>query len=119
MRKVPTDSNVAAYPGRSGSRLSKIAVIVLIGAISTPLVIEFVGLYHSKWSAIMGKSRNARTPMLDIIRDTLLKTHEDLSLVVSHSYWRFFDRPNFVLSVAAITITIGMFFLRKSVHIDS
>ncbi len=80
MRKSSTNMNAALSHKRSVSRLSTFAAILLIGVISAPLVIECAVLYHAKWSAILGKSANARTPILDSIQHAWLRIYEELSL---------------------------------------
>jgi hypothetical protein len=116
MRKSPTDMNAAVSRKRSISRLSTFATILVIGVISAPLVIECAVLYHAKWSAILGKSTNARTPILDSIQRAWLSIYEELSLHAAYFIRRFLNQPSVMLPTAAIALAVGMVVLMRSRH---
>ena len=108
--------NVALSHKRSVSRLSTFAASLLIGVISAPLVIECAVLYHAKWSAILGKSANARTPTLDSIQHAWLRIYEELSLNAAYFIRRFLNQPTVMLPAAAIALAVGMVILMRSRH---
>ncbi len=70
----------------------------MIGVILAPLVIECAVLCHAQWSAILGKSTNARTPILDSIQRAWLIIYEELSLNIRVFHRRFSNQPTVMLT---------------------
>jgi hypothetical protein len=116
MRKSATNIHTGPSPQRSAPSLFKIATVVLTGVVSAPLVIECVNLYYAKWSTIMGKSADARTPILESIHETFVTNYDALGSVVGPYFWRFLNHPAVLLPAVAVTIVMGMFVLRTSGH---
>jgi hypothetical protein len=80
----------------------------------TPLAVEWGTLCHAQWSTILGKSRNAPTPILNWIHESLLMVHDDLrnSLLPIWSYIP--SPPRGVLIFGAVVITLGILLLNGS-----
>jgi hypothetical protein len=116
MRKSTVESSDAARPGQAGSRPLRIASVVLIVVVLTPLVVECATLCHAQWSGILGGSTSARTPILDWIRESLVVGRRDLRMILSPNWSRMAASPRSVLSVAAIAIAVGILILRLSSH---
>jgi len=90
--------------------------MVLIAIVLTPLVVECASLCHAHWSAILGKSTIAQTPILNWIHESLLMAREDLHNSLPPFWSRIPSSQGGVLTIAAISIAIGILVLRMSGH---
>jgi hypothetical protein len=114
MRKFPVGSPGESAPVPARWRPLRIAWIGLIVAILAPMVVECASLYHAKWSAILGKSTNVKTPILDRIHESYSESRANLCNSLSPYWSRIPSSPKSVLTIAAVSIVIGMFVLRMS-----
>jgi len=95
------------------------ASMFLVVVVLTPLAVECARLCHAQWSAILSKSTNAQTPILNWIHESLLTVREDLRYSLSPSWSQIPNSPRSVLIIGAISITLGILVLRMSAHTHS
>jgi hypothetical protein len=91
----------------------------LIGVVVTPLALECGSLCHAQWSVILGKSRDAPTPILNWIHESLLMAHNDYRNFMGPLWSEMPSPPRGVLIFGAIAITLGILLLRGSAQMPS
>jgi len=119
MRKFPIDLPGVAPPQPAKSRPWWIASMFLIVVVLTPVAVECGSQCHAQWSSILGKSRNAPTPILNWIHGSLLMVREDLRNSFSPLWSQIPTSPRSVLILGAITVALGILVLRMSGHKSS
>jgi hypothetical protein len=118
MRKYPSAVHDAASE-RAKSRPWWIASLFLIVIAVTPLAVECGNLCHAQWSAILGKSRNAPTPILNWIHESLLTVRDDLRYSMLPLWSQIPSSPTTVLILGAVAIVLGIVLLRASAHMST
>jgi hypothetical protein len=111
MRKFsPTLFELA--PPRRRSR-SRVAIMILLGLLLSPLVFEATLLCTARWKGMIGVEPHVKTPVLNALGDGLRSAGEDIRLTLAPVLHQLPWNPSYVVVFGLVWASIGVLMLRR------
>jgi hypothetical protein len=112
MDKNPIPLAPDLTPEQRRLRFLPIASIFVLAPILVPLVLEAVALCNAQWCAILDRSTEVRTPMIDTISEHVDEVRGELWYSITSRFQRVPWNPKVVLPAIAIVMAVAMVMLR-------
>jgi hypothetical protein len=100
-------------PTQSKSIRPRIIFVVSVVVILVPLAAEGAAICYAQWRGIMGKSTEARTPILDSMGSGFQHARDLLADSLGSPFHGAIHDPNLALPVAAGFLVVAMAMLRR------
>ncbi len=98
---------------RRSWRTSEIAVLVLLGFLLLPLLIEGVAVCVAQWAEVVGARFVYKTPLLTWSGSKLEDCRQSIAECMSYHIQDMSWEPGFVLPIMGVLIVIAMLLLRR------
>ena len=112
MHKFPLSIAHDIRPPKSRWSATRSCAIGLLGICLAPLLAEGTSICLAQWSQVMGRNAQARTPVIDSLRDGIESGHRSFSNTLGSYFQRLPWSPKIVLLVGIILMMLGMMMLK-------
>jgi hypothetical protein len=112
MQKLSNPLAHEISPTKRGSRVLRIASILVLGIGLAALIQETAAICHGQWCQLLGSDAEVRTPILDSVQEGVQTAHSSFWNAISPYFQSLPWSPSVVLPVAVVVVVVGMVMLK-------